>query len=661
MGIQNSTFLSIMSTIANILISVAFSEAVNIAWWLKALHGTDVSDLHHSWSFGQGIWNALLSGKNFNKIALSALLTSIVVIDGPLLQRASTVRSQVYSSTKALLLPISPGPFVNGGTGLMTSLQEGSENLTGLYTPTLLSVLQDYNSRKDLFIKNSGCGGLCNTTVIAAGFDTYCTTGFVPGDLPYNINATWDSGLTSIPTIQNASSTDPVVFSVNIKQSELQLAKPNGAQILSAHGINITTIYKDSPGIHAGFMSHTCLLYENIGKYTLLMLNDTITSLPLPTQNVTEKLIIRGSEIGGGEGLWGSTIGGIWFALFSRFSCRTTARQSLYGYAYTYNSSLGGPIYSQYVSNNVSIATENMTFTDPMPDILNMARELSFRFVLLSTAKNLTDTHPAYAALDTPGYPKGYNGIIGLNQSVPVSQTSNENVYAIHRAYLFVAVAIILVTCAAIFPVFLGWWKLGRTFSQSPIEIAKAFNAPLLNYANSNSGAKALVNGYGHLNVKYSVVDGEAMDIDLPETGVKCCGGGASVGNTLSVPTRSRSQIMANLEGRIAFSEPVPMSIRQRETSSESGVHEMDMSQLGIDINSLQENHPNNNFEPIVPIEASVSTGTANSTSTSTHRTELPESKNIDPKNIPSSGHGSYLEFTDSFSARSPHEGETFL
>lgn len=655
MGIQNSTFLSIMSTIANVLISVAFSEAANITWWLKALHGTDLRDLHYSWSFGQGIWNVLYSGKNFNKVALAALLASIVVIDGPLLQRASTIRTQVYTTTKTLLLPISPGPFVNGGTGLMTSLLDGAENLTGLYTPTFLSVLQDYNSRKDLVIKNSGCGGLCNTTVMAAGFDTYCTTSFIPGDLPYNINGSWYSQQISIPQIQNASASDPVVFSVEIKQSELPQAQLGDYDFFSAHGINITTIYKESPGIHAGFTSHTCLLYENIGEYNLLMFNDTITSLPLPTQNVTKKLIIRGSEIGGGEGLWGSTIGGIWFALFSRFSCQTKARQSLYGYAYTYNSSLGGPIYSQYVSNNVSIATENMTFTDPMPDILNMARELSFRFVLLSTAQNLTDTHEAYAALNTPGYPGGYNGIIGLNQTVKVSQTSNENVYATHRAYLFVAIAIILITCAAIFPVFLGWWKLGRTFSQSPVEIAKAFNAPLLNYANSNNGAKALVNGFGHLNVKYAVVDGEALSIDLPPTGVKYGSSSeASVGNTLNVATRSRSQMAVGANGGNVLPEPEPVSIHLRETSSEYSVQEMGMSQIGTD------NHEHS-FDPIITTGHTLNLDTHNSISALRQGEESPRPQILDPENIPSSDRRSYLEFTDSFSARNPREGETFL
>ena len=46
--------------------------------------------------------------------------------------------------------------------------------------------------------------------------------------------------------------------------------------------------------------------------------------------------------------------------------------------------------------------------------------------------------------------------------------------------YLLGAIAIMMLSVTAIISILKGWWVLGRTVSLSPLEIAKAFNAPLL-------------------------------------------------------------------------------------------------------------------------------------------------------------------------------------
>jgi hypothetical protein len=636
LDIQASTLLAALSTLTNLLIAVAFSEALNVTWWLKAIHGTTLRDLHYSWSYGQSLINVLGSGRNFNKVAFAALLTSVVVIDGPLLQRATIVRSQLHSITKTLLLPISPGPFVNGGTGLMASLTGGATNSTGLYTPTFLSILQDYNSGADIVVSKSGCGGLCNTQVVAAGFDMNCTRGFIPVNLPYNVNYTWDSMWNSIPTSANVSASDPVVFSIDVEQVTLEGSR------YSTHGINVTAVYKGEPGRATGFLSHTCLLYENIGTYNLQMTNDTITSLPLPSENVTEKLIIRGQEVAGGENLSGSTIGGLWLALYTRFSCSATARQSLYGYAYTFNSSKGAPVYPQYVNktNDHELATENMTFTDPMNDILNMVHELSFRFVLKSTALNLTDTHGAYAQLHTAGYRVGYNGIIGLNQTVQATQITTGNVYATQRAYMIAAVTLILITCATIFPVFLGWWKLGRSFSQSPLEIAKAFNAPLITYANSNKDANGLIHAVGDIKVQYGVIDCPITDIDLPQTSRS---GSTEPTKTLSIYTRP---LLRSVSGT-SLPRGISVSEQPRNSRITNSADEREMRRLSNNTDEVGE------YRDIPTAEDTIIVDGNNADSNSTH-----ESNVLQPLGTT---YGSHLEFMDSCAARIPQTNETFF
>jgi hypothetical protein len=51
-----------------------------------------------------------------------------------------------------------------------------------------------------------------------------------------------------------------------------------------------------------------------------------------------------------------------------------------------------------------------------------------------------------------------------------------------------------------------GWWRLGRHVSLSPIEIAKAFDAPLLQDVNTNARAKDLLHDVGDLRIRYGAV-----------------------------------------------------------------------------------------------------------------------------------------------------------
>ena len=72
--------------------------------------------------------------------------------------------------------------------------------------------------------------------------------------------------------------------------------------------------------------------------------------------------------------------------------------------------------------------------------------------------------------------------------------------------YLSVAVVFTLLSTFATIPVFLGWWKLGRNVSLSPVEIAKAFDATALVSSDSNLPAKDLLNEVGERQIRYGAV-----------------------------------------------------------------------------------------------------------------------------------------------------------
>jgi hypothetical protein len=108
-------------------------------------------------------------------------------------------------------------------------------------------------------------------------------------------------------------------------------------------------------------------------------------------------------------------------------------------------------------------------------------------------------------------------------QYVQANQTSTRPIYESHYVFLAIATIVTGIAIACVSLTFHGYWQLGRKFSMSPIEIATAFNAPMLRGAKSNADAKTLLNEVGGQPVKYGAVgtnetigtDGEAYGTDV--------------------------------------------------------------------------------------------------------------------------------------------------
>ncbi len=103
-------------------------------------------------------------------------------------------------------------------------------------------------------------------------------------------------------------------------------------------------------------------------------------------------------------------------------------------------------------------------------------------------------------------------------RSVSAQQQATIAVYVSHYLYLglaslFTALAIILVI-----PTFIAYWQLGREVSMSPIETAKAFNAPLLRNYDSNADAEHLIKNLGHMGVRYGAIISATGNDGLLET-----------------------------------------------------------------------------------------------------------------------------------------------
>jgi len=467
--IQPAVLLSICTAIGNTLLRYALFQGWSIAWWVEALRGSTVGDLHRHWEYGTSVLASVTSTRHFNRIALGTFIASIVVIDGPLLQKATSSTTRPLASQANITVQISPNPLPLGYTALMTGH-------SGTIFPKLdfvQQVMQGFNNRTAIPLNYTGCNGVCNTTLQAAGFDVHCSH----STQPYNISET-DAGTTY------------EMGSTNITHNNN----------LDDGLIRVETAFKSTPGCIGNLVIAHCQYNIAQVNYPVQVSNGTVELLPRPTDaNDTIKVWQLDREVHG-LGMWASTLGGIYSVAYTKYE----SSSSFYIDGTPLSLMYSGAVPIQYlVANSSTLGTCDMYWTDPTPDIIAGIRELGFRTAIAAT--NST-----------------------TNQTFEATEIAIVQVYVSHYHYLGGALLVMFLGVVLVFPTFLGWWQLGRKMSLSPIEIAKAFNAPLLEGFRSNSEVKKILKEGGGLEVVYGEVvmpgsEGEKKSLQManPEFAIR--------------------------------------------------------------------------------------------------------------------------------------------
>lgn len=106
------------------------------------------------------------------------------------------------------------------------------------------------------------------------------------------------------------------------------------------------------------------------------------------------------------------------------------------------------------------------SFSDPMDDMLDKMREIAFR-TSVRAGRDLANATDA-------------------EQTVRFSGSATHSIYVTDFRYMAAAAALSIASIVAISITFYGWWELGRYVSLTPLDIAKAFDAPLLAPLGSN-------------------------------------------------------------------------------------------------------------------------------------------------------------------------------
>jgi hypothetical protein len=222
------------------------------------------------------------------------------------------------------------------------------------------------------------------------------------------------------------------------------------------------------------------------------------------------------------ETFW--TLGGIYLAATRLFSSNATYFNEVGPQV-----SLPDTMSTQFVdygTEDIANASD-LSLSVPQPCVTNWTDPTSY---ILSALNNMAFRLSVYAA----DYPYRNTSIPPAPQVGTMEQAILVNVYRSNYTFLLASTVFSVVCVVLIIPIFVGWWTLGRSLSLNPIEVAKAFDAPLLHGPGSNATAEELVRAMGRRPVRLGEVEGNYLaqvvvrrlklanpvEVSAPKTGV---------------------------------------------------------------------------------------------------------------------------------------------
>ncbi|KAL9070886.1 MAG: hypothetical protein Q9157_005662 [Trypethelium eluteriae] len=498
--IQPTVYLAILTAIGNSAIRLAAIQGAMVVWWSYAMRGTTYLQLYYDWKMSFGAFGAISAGRRTNFIAIASFCAALVVVDGPLLQRASSVSLKVPGTPvelQALLAPEIPAHF----TGVMlVNDQNAPVGVPGAavdFSNDFLSTFRNYTAGVEMSQTISGCPGECLATVQAAALSLVsCNSTSSPINFTTPFSAEEQAAFDDDETVPY----NRTAFNIAIYET---LDEVGDERIVLYYGATDAAVSKSCVG---HYIKNYCQFAPGIAEYDVRISNNTITFVEPPSNpkmlqlanntRITNETIIQENLRVNANNLK-TALGGIAAAGATNF----------YTFVGLVPSSPGhNPFTTTYDRFAFDMTTnyeawDNQTdcapaWKDTTQQILTTLNELMFR-TSIYTAATFNESY-LKSLIDE-----------GLNVSTTVhgKRIDPVNVFQVNYYYYLAAALIEFLAAFVIFIAFHGWWRLGRDVSFSPLEIAKAFDAPLLRDVESNSSAIEIARRIGERKITYGVLD----------------------------------------------------------------------------------------------------------------------------------------------------------
>ncbi|KUJ22926.1 uncharacterized protein LY89DRAFT_314228 [Mollisia scopiformis] len=483
-----TVYIALMTTGTNMLLRFAFHEGNKIAWWYRAIQGGTLRDLHTRWESGDGFWGALGAGRNFNLVSLASLAATFIVIDQPLIQRASTIVPAQFSRLTNVTATIAPEiPY--GYTGA----QYGRGSYQQVMTQPMISAFNDYNTQASITTGFAGCSDTCTGFVDAGGLAAECTT--ISGPIAYLQSPKTNASNDILDSAFLAQSP----FNVNFTLVP-QMSETNASYILMM--VSYTT---DAHSSNCGgtLIQRSCKLQSATLRYPITLKNSTLELGNITTDATIQSFQPAGNNsisIDGGSDYDRWTLGGLYLAATSLFQANATYQWiGALGNMLTLPDTLSNQFLETPIGNDTLYglglpAVCSSNWTDPTSHILSALNQIAFR-----------------VSINAAGFPFRNTTSPPSPQILTMQEVRTINVFQSVYRFLAASTVLTVVCVALVLPTFIGWWELGRSVTLNPLELAKAFDAPLLSGPGSNAPLHELVQTMGMRNVRYGEVEGRGQ------------------------------------------------------------------------------------------------------------------------------------------------------
>ena len=244
--------------------------------------------------------------------------------------------------------------------------------------------------------------------------------------------------------------------------------------------VSLHVEYKPEAGEAGELVVKDCDLLGGVVEYPVVVDGPSSTISLKPGSNIWSDVVIGppdklSAEMNGAN----STYGGLFLAIANQITTNITMQfGGGIGWEFWGAQSQASISYARNVSGGLG---PSIYFADPTADFLENIRQLMFRTAIMSANET--------------------------NAQTVVSEASGlHNTYHTNYTFAILATAASVTAILAVLATFHGFWHIGRKVSMSPVELAKAFNAPLMRNADSNAPVRKLLKQVGTKPVQYGIM-----------------------------------------------------------------------------------------------------------------------------------------------------------
>lgn len=563
-----TVYLSIITTLTNAFLRFAFHASTDVFWWSQLLsqRGTSLQDLHSIWELAHSLFS-LVKFPNASlhlHLRFTALLVFLTAVNGPLLQRAVTVDVTTRMSVRETTLPIRQEPMWN-----LTTKRIGFDGHVWSappYQDEFAEIVQDLNQRRPLTLSSPACApnSTCTAKVTVAGFTYSCS------DSEISLRGAPSLGQANrifLPEAMKGYRCFHTGFDGTDDEDSLSVDGDGSSDLYCGYmetdfQLALETVYpgfEDGPdgdedeavpwkgeNLPPAMFKYTTYVREDSDSDTLSVRQCYLSTafLELPIQITQENVVtLMPSEDAsspatmksrnGVESIPAAVAGSLGENnLFTKGILQVL--NDLYGGFILYDKQEGshfiqgtGP--RQYIDQSTvklrddqptegHTPNQGYTFSclDPLADVLSTLDEISLRYALKSMPESEVrsdelaefmedfdngDTMDRAAAAMDMAFSKDLKAEMTEERTVAV--------YRAHYVYTGIAMGVTYLATLLTLSLLRGFQTHGREFTMSPLELAKAFNAPVLRHIGSNSSGSDISQATADIAVKYGEVQSE--------------------------------------------------------------------------------------------------------------------------------------------------------